>query len=210
MDAQGLFKSVLKSGERLMWSYQPQLRPAGLRRFAVVTSLLWLGSLMLLRRISARGQHAVPTWLQVEVSCVAGFFFALPLLLFWLKLQWAEKTAYALTDRRVLMAVGPRREDVREVALTALGRVQLVNSRGGGKELLLNLRLPKRTFFGPKSVWTFPDSARADLSASPYLHVHDPAAVRDLLEEARKAVWYPAATADLKSRQSEQRQTDGD
>jgi len=102
------------------------------------------------------------------------------------------------------MALGPQRKDLRAVALTALGRVQIVSRRGAGRELLLNPRRPERTFFGPKSVWTFLETGEADKRATPYLRVDDPTSVQQLLENARNAVWYPTTgLADLTSLQGE-------
>ena len=47
--------------------------------------------------------------------------------LFWLRRQdcLARDTTYALTDRRLLMAVGPDRGQIREVALASLASVQI-------------------------------------------------------------------------------------
>jgi hypothetical protein len=194
MDSSALFTGVLNPGERTVWSYQrqPILSGSLLKRFAIVASVLWFGAFMLLRDVSGKGQQR-PLWLRVELLCSAGWFFILPVFLCWLDLRSARNTAYALTDRRLLMALGPQRKDIRAVALTALGRVQIVTRRGSGRQLLLNLRRPQRTFFGPKSVWTFLDTGETDKRATPYLRVDDPAAVQQLLENARNAVWYPVA-----------------
>jgi hypothetical protein len=157
----------------------------------------------LFQDISGLGQQR-PLWLRVELLCIAGWFFILPVFLCWLQLRSARNTAYALTDRRMLLALGPQRKDIRAVALKALGRVQIVSRYGGGRELLLNLRRPERTFFGPKSVWTFLDTGETDKRATPYLRVDDPASVQQLLENARNAVWYPTTgLTDLTSLQGE-------
>jgi hypothetical protein len=191
MDASGRFTSVLNPGEHLVWSYQVRVKRSGaIAGFTIVASTLWAGSFMFLR--DASRAYARTLWLRAELIGVAGYFLLLPVFVLWLKLRWARKTAYALTDRRVLMAVGPRREDIREVALTALGRVMIVN----GHELLLTPRLPLRSFFKPPSVWTFPDTGKPDQWASPYWRVPDSASVQELLENARNAIWYlpnPAA-----------------
>jgi hypothetical protein len=174
-----------------VWCYQPQLSKSNrLKHFAIVASVLWLLSFLFLRSIS--GKMPARPWLRTEVVCVAAVFFVLPVFLSWSNFRWAQNTAYALTDQRVLMALGPRREDIRVVALKALGRVQIVNYRGRGKALLFNPRFPQHAFFGPKSIWTFPDTGETDTWATPYWRVHDPKSVQELLENARNEVWFHA------------------
>jgi hypothetical protein len=105
--------------------------------------------------------------------------------------RWARNTAYALTDRRVLMTVGPRRQDIRSLPLTELGRVRIVPNR----RLLLSWRLPGQAPLGPRSIWTNPNNGKIDRWAPPYWRVSDPAAVQEMLESARNAVWYTSASA---------------
>jgi len=183
MDDCGLFNSVLNPGERLVWSYQRQPTASNrLMPYVIVGSGLWLISFMLLRDISRERPEPMPDWLRMELYCVAGFFFVLPALLYWLIPRLARNNAYALTDRRVLMAVGTRPEDIRAVALTALGHVWIA----GRHELRLSMRYPEQ-----KLVWTCPDTGKADKWAPPYWRVDNPTSVQELLENARNAVWYP-------------------
>jgi hypothetical protein len=116
---------VLNPGERMVWSHQrqPIFSRSLLTRLAIVASVLWFVAFMLLHDVSLKGQQR-PLWLRVELFCSAGWFFILPVFLCWLDLRLARNTAYALTDRRLLLALGPRRKDIRAVALTALGRVE--------------------------------------------------------------------------------------
>lgn len=195
MNGSALFIGVLNPGERIVWSFQRQsLGSSLLKRFAIVAGPLWFMALMLLYDIFRKGPE-LPLSLRVELLCGAGWFFILPVFMSWLDFHSARNTAYALTDRRMLMALGPQRKDIRAVALTALGRVEIISAYGGRGKLLLNLRRPERTFFGPKSVWTFLDTGETDKRATPYLRVDDPTSVQKLLENARNAVWYP--TTDL-------------
>jgi hypothetical protein len=192
MDCVALFNGVLDPGERLVWSYQPRQRSNHPQlRFAIVAFLPWLGSLTLIWDVFGNGARPLPSGLRALLLCVAGYFFALPLLLNAWSRRWAQHTAYALTSQRLLMAVGPRREDVRAIALTALGRVQMVNNQGVGKSLLLSARLPRKSFFGPRSEWTIPATGKIDTWASPYWRVDDPPSVQEMLENARNAIWYP-------------------
>jgi hypothetical protein len=110
LDGSALFVGVLNPGERMVWSYrrQPIFSRSLLTRFAIVASVLWFGAFMLLHDISGKGQQR-PLWLRVELFCSAGWFFILPVFLCWLHLRSARNTAYALTDRRLLMALGPER-----------------------------------------------------------------------------------------------------
>jgi hypothetical protein len=188
MDGSALLMGVLNPGERMVWSHQrqPIFSRSLLTRLAIVASVLWFVAFMLLHDVSLKGQQR-PLWLRVELFCSAGWFFILPVFLCWFRLRSARNTAYAPTDKRLPLALGLRRKDIRAVALTALGRVEIVRRH----ELLLNLRRPERTFFGPKPVWTFLDTGETGKRATPYLRVDDPTSVQRLLENARNAVWYP-------------------
>jgi hypothetical protein len=89
------------------------------------------------------------------------------------------------------MTVGPRRQDIRSLALTELGRVSIVPYR----RLLLSWRLPGEAPFGPRSIWTKPDTGKIDRWAQPYWQVPNPEAVQEMLENARNAIWYTSGGA---------------
>lgn len=178
-----MFESVLNPGERIVWSYRPQFGVrTSWKRLAIFAAVPWLGSIALLRDAS----KSMATGHQAELVFVSGYFFALPIIAIYFRGRWARNTAYALTNRRVLMTVGPRRQDIRSLTLTQLGRVSIVSNR----RLLLTWRLPGEAPFGPRSIWTNPDTGKADRWTQPYWRVPDPAAIQEMLENARNAVWY--------------------
>jgi hypothetical protein len=72
---------------------------------------------------------------RLEVTGVAAVVAALSISVgIWMWRTW--NTAYGLTDRRLLMAVGPKREKMRTLALGELDPVRIVLRTRAGKLLL--------------------------------------------------------------------------
>ena len=97
-----------------------------------------------------------PAYLRVELAGVA-VFLCFPIFWFWYQLNQRRNTAYALANRRLLVAVGLQREKMRAVKLEALDRVRVLPSRRGGK--VLRFTLKGQDSIAP--VWTSLDG-RAD------------------------------------------------
>lgn len=188
VDGPEVLTGVLDPDEHLVWWYERERQSETgnfIRRAAIVAAMPWTIAFLFFQE-SFRLGHKRPVWLRAEILCAAGFFFVLPVVFTWLIPHLGRSTVYALTNRRVLMALGPRRENLRAVALKELGRVEVVNVH----ELLLTLRAEEK-YRGRKALWTFLDTGRDDKWASPRWRVRDPESVQELLEKARNAVWYP-------------------
>jgi hypothetical protein len=122
----------------------------------------------------------------------AGFVFGvalfctIPFSLIRFGFRGDRTKAYALTNQRLLMTVGPRREDVRMVALTALAPVEVMRQPKHDK--MVRFRLPGSGLLDyARPIWTCLDSGRVDAWSDSRWYVDDPDAVRKLIEDARLA-----------------------
>ena len=87
----------------------------------------------------------------------------------------------AITNQRLLMALGPDRGQIREVALTDLASVYVHYRRRYGYNAL---NFTKRGQSTRMSVWAFVDSGKPDKWDSPWIP-EDPLSVRQMIEDAR-------------------------
>jgi hypothetical protein len=177
MDGAGLFHSVLEPGEHLLWTGQPRkytLGMAGLNFIFLAVGLVWIFNKTL------RLQTApLPPALDIELVLVATLFVWVGYLLVS-RLLRSWKTSYALTDRRLLMAVGPSRHRIREFPLTELDAVVTEYRPKVGKVLVLSWRATGHS--NPERlVWA----------------VRDVEGVRKLIEAARTAVSSKAAEPSI-------------
>jgi len=184
MDCCALFQSVLNPREELLWTGGPPW-PSGRRLGAVAIGLLFVlaGALFFMNApIPPHMGFQRTTGLLIGVV----LFCAIPCSLIWFGLRGDRMKAYALTDQRLLMTVGPRREDVRMVALTALASVEVTRRWKHDKMVQFSL-----TAAGPlryaRPIWTCLDSGRVDALSNSSWYVVDPDAVRKLIESARIA-----------------------
>jgi hypothetical protein len=106
------------------------------------------------------------------------------------KIRRMFRTVYALTDRRLLIAVGPRRDKIRVVALSALAPVGFVRTPNSGLMLNFTVRGAVSPGQSQPPVWKFLESGQAD-TWSPRWLVRDPERVRQLIEDARERVSPP-------------------
>jgi hypothetical protein len=183
MDSSALFQTVLNPGERLLWTGQKQ------RLMACMLAFLYIFATVEIVRtygIVASKVGRFPVFLQLELIALAGMFVAAGVFLGG-RIWRLWNTAYAVTNHRLLVAVGAGRENIRTVALEALDPVRIVLLPKSGKWLLFCLR---GTFDMPKEqrppVWKFLVSGQPDNRNSKWL-VRDPERVRDLIETARTA-----------------------
>jgi hypothetical protein len=182
MDGAALFQKVLEPGERLLWTGQPRLLPlwkAGLQYLAMLG-----GFGLVLRQAIMDQAEPLPTFLAVEPIVLLGLC-GIPGFFLLRQILRARSTAYALTDRRLFMAVGLRREKIRAVALAAIAPVGVVRHLKSGKVLSFcasgNESLPNG---GQMPVWTFLTSGVTD-KWTPVWNVRDPEYVQQLIESAR-------------------------
>jgi hypothetical protein len=163
MDGASLFETVLDPGERLLWSGQPRKRVfafAGVN-FAILT--VGLGYIFgKMRRLQTA---PLPTALELELVLVAFMFVAAGYML-GTRIFRAWKTAYAVTDRRLLTALGLNCPQLRTVLLADLDAVKTEYRPKMGKVILFRRRGGLQPF-----VWA----------------VSDVEQVRKLIETARSA-----------------------
>jgi hypothetical protein len=128
----------------------------------------------------------VTVFLQLELIAWAGMFVVTGIFLGrWIWRLWT--TAYAVTNHRLLVAVGARHENIRTVALEALDPVRIVLLPRSGKWLFFSLRgtsgVPEEQ---RPPVWKFLVTGQPDKRNARWL-VRDPERERDLIETARTA-----------------------
>jgi hypothetical protein len=159
MDAEDLFEPVLDPDERLLWSGVPRklILTAAAVNFALLTVLLGYicGKMTRLRTAP------FSAGLKVEVILVAFMFLALGYTL-GRRVFRSWKTVYAVTDRRLWMALGPH--EIRSTPLAELDAVQTEYRPRTGKVLSFRLRDESK----PR-VWAIKDAEK----------------VRHLIESAR-------------------------
>jgi hypothetical protein len=178
MDGRAIFQSVLNPRENLLWVGEPPFA-SGRRLVAVAIGLLFVFTVSLFLRNAPLPPHMGFQRMAGLVFAVA-LFSTIPLSLIWFGLRGDRTKAYALTNQRLLMMVGPRREDVRMVALTSLAPVEVM--RRPKHDKMLRFSLPGG---GLRPVWTFLDSGTVDTWSDSRWYVNDPDTVRKLIEDAR-------------------------
>ncbi len=130
MDGAALFQKVLEPGERLLWTGQPRLLPlwkAGLQYLAILAGFCFVLDQLLMDRA-----EPLPPFLAVELIVLLALC-GIPGFFLLRQIRRTRSTAYALTDRRLFMAVGLRREKIRAVALSAIAPVGVVRISNRGK-----------------------------------------------------------------------------
>lgn len=169
MEGAALFETVLDPGERLLWSGQPRkpaFAMAGLN-FAILTA----GLGYVFGKIHRSQTAPMPPALELQLILVALMLVAAGYLL-GTRIFRAWKTAYAVTDRRLLAAMAPNRHQIRAVSLADLDVVKTEYRPKMGKVLLFRRQGSVRPF-----VWA----------------VSDVEQVRQLIEAAQAAASSQAA-----------------
>lgn len=184
MDGDALFRSVLHPRENLLWIGEPPYA-SGRRLGAVAIGLLFVVAVAIFFWNVPIPPH-VGFWRTARFVFGVALFCTAPFSLIRFGLRGDRTKAYALTDRRLLMTVGPRREDVRMVALTALAPVEVM--RRPKHDRIVQFSLPSKglTSF-TRPIWRCLDSGGMDLWGDSSWYVDDPDAVRKLIEDARIA-----------------------
>jgi hypothetical protein len=179
LDPTSSVTKVLSPGERLIWVGQPTRTVALPATRYLVMMAVGLG--YLIEALVAYYAGPLPVLSRIELFVVGALLIS-PL---WFLSRHDRDTTYAVTNRRLLMAVGPDRRQVREVTLEALVPVQVRYRYRYG--IVLDFR--KR---GPGSrtpVWTFLDSGKPDKWYTPW-SVDNPESVRQLIENAQNNYWF--------------------
>jgi hypothetical protein len=169
MDRSALFETLLDPGERILWSGQPRrliFAVAGLN-FAVLT----VGLGYIFGKMQRLQTAPLPAVLELELALVAFMLVAVGWML-GMRIFRAWNTSYAVTDRRLLTALGLNRTQVRTVPLADLDTVKTEYRPKMGKVLLFHRRGGSKTF-----IWA----------------VSDVEQVRKLIEAARTVLCAAAA-----------------
>ncbi len=115
----------------------------------------------------------------------AGLFFGvawfctIPFSLIWFGLRGDRAKAYALIDQRLLMIVGPRREDVCMAALTALAPVEVKRQPKHDKMVQFSLKDAGLLRYA-RPIWTL-ESGRVDAWRDSSRYADNPDAVSEEL-----------------------------
>jgi hypothetical protein len=185
MDAPVLLHSVMEPGERILWTGQPAGSIRALLAGLPISFVMLIGFGNIFRLVLKMQTQALPVYLQVELFASA-VLFLLPMLFCWYRFVQIRKTAYAITNQRLLVAVGAEREKIRTVDIRVLSPVRLSPSRQGGNVLLFSVR-------GRESVWTLLTSGKADKWRGQTWRVENPESLRQLIESIRTASTVTAA-----------------
>lgn len=182
MDGRALFQSVLNPREKLLWIGEPPCA-SGRRLGAIAIGLLFVFTAALFFRTTPIPPHM---GFQRTAGLIFGvaLFCTIPFSLIRFGLRGDRSKAYALTDQRLLMMLGPRREDLRVVALTALAPVRVL--RLPKHDPMVQFRLQGKALL-ERSIWTCLDTGQMDLWSDSRWYVDDPDTVRKLIEDARVA-----------------------
>jgi hypothetical protein len=181
MDGRALFQSVLNPREKLLWIGEPPCA-SGRRLGAIAIGLLFVFTVVLFFRTTPIPAH-------MGFQRTAGLFFGvalfctIPFSLIRFGLRGDRSKAYALTDQRLLMMVGSRREDLRQVALTALAPVRVL--RLPKHDPMVQFRLQGAALLEP--VWVRLANGQVDLWSDSRWYVDNPDTVQKLIEDARVA-----------------------
>ena len=175
-----LITPVLNPGERLIWIEQRRCGaiPLPAVRYRV---LIAVGFGFFFERLVTYAADSLSTFAQIELFIVGGLLLV-PVL-------WRdgvhEATTYAVTNRRLLIAVGPARKQIRELTFAELGSVRVSYDRYGVGRIL---EFAKR---GPSGapVWSFLDGGKPDKRFTPW-KVDDPKAVQQLIKNANDQYWF--------------------
>jgi hypothetical protein len=137
MDGRALSQSVLNPRESLLWTGVP-LFASGRRLGAVAIGLLFVFTVGLFFGNAPIPPHMGFRRMAGLVLGVA-LFCSIPFSLIRFGLRGDRTKAYALTNQRLLMTVGQRREDIRMVALTALAPVEVMRQSKHDKMVQFSL-----------------------------------------------------------------------
>jgi hypothetical protein len=119
MDGTAVFQTVLNPGERLHWTGRKQ------RLVACILGVMYIFITVAIVRTGRIAAPRLPVFLQLELIAWAGMFVVAGVFLgrgIWR--LW--NAAYAVTNHRLLVAVGADRDNLRTVALEALDPVRIV------------------------------------------------------------------------------------
>lgn len=179
MDVLTAIENVLDPEERLIWATTPP------NQQGLTVDKVWLVFLLILISVGTIFQRPLatllnpfPFYLQLEIMCIP----ALQVFVLWYFLHLDRRVSYAVTNKRLFIAVGTKRENVRTIDLAALGQVRIVSTRSGRKALRFRLRGNDKD----KSAWKFLDSGKDDRWVSAWI-VDDAESVLQLIEAARAA-----------------------
>jgi hypothetical protein len=182
-----LLTSVLKRGEQLLWAGEPRRPWLSLPALRYVV-MIAIAAGYLFKELVVHYRTAsepLSIFLQMELITV-GIALWSPAFLVLMTRRQDRNITYAITNQRLLMALGPNRDQIREVALTDLASVQVHYRRRYGYNAL---NFTKRGQSAQMPVWVFADSGRPDRWDSPWIP-EDPQFVRRMIEDAR-AKLYP-------------------
>jgi len=173
-----------KSAREAVWIGEPPCA-TGRRLGAVAIGLLFVFTVALFFWTAPLPAH-------LGFRRTAGLFFGvalyctIPFSLIRFGLRGDRTKAYALTDQRLLIMVGLRREDLRMVALKALAPVEIMRQPKHDKMVQFSLTGTGLLRYA-QPIWRCLDSGQVDKRSDSSWYVDDPDAARKLIKDARIA-----------------------
>jgi hypothetical protein len=153
MDGSALFEAVLDPGERLLWSGQPRKLILGVAGFNFAILTVGLGYIF--GKLQRLQTAPLPFVLEMELVLVAFMLLAAGYLL-GKRIFRGWITAYAVTDHRLLMALGAHRDRIRSMPLDELDAVKTEYRPRMGKVLSF-----RRRGYSKPWVWVIGDVEQA-------------------------------------------------
>jgi hypothetical protein len=179
-DQSSLIAAVLHPGERVIWEGQSSGGGLATRTPPKQLALIPPAVGLILETLVSHWSGPLPVFTKLELF-TGGALLMAPV--YWFGRE-AQRTTYAITNQRLLVATGPERAKIRELTLAALGPMRIYYARRYGRILSFGKRGPHER----EPVWSFLDSGAAEKRFLPWA-VEDPEAVRQLIQTARDNYW---------------------
>jgi len=146
-------RSELGAGEQVIWSGQPRqgVVVRGSDAFAIPFSLLWAGFAVFWLVSAAQSGAPLPFVLFGVPFVLVGVYIVLGR--FFVEARQRERTFYAVTPQRVIIASGLFSRKVKSLNLKTISELSLSERRDGTGTITFGAQHPMASMFGGMSSW---------------------------------------------------------
>ena len=146
-------RSELAPGEQVLWSGQPRqgLVVRGSDAFAIPFSLLWAGFAVFWLVTAARSGAPLPFVLFGVPFVVVGVYIVIGRFL--VESKQREKTFYAVTQQRIIIASGLFSRRVKSLNLKTISDLSISERSDGSGTITFGAQHPMAAMFGGMSAW---------------------------------------------------------